>query len=260
MLDNIVAATKKRAEKAKAAVPLSRLRQDALAMPRGDFRFEAALRKNDMTFICEIKKASPSKGVIAADFDYLNIAREYEAAGADAISVLTEPDFFQGSDSYLQEIKALVSTPLLRKDFTIDEYQIYEAKLLGADAVLLIVALLEEAIIREYLRICDMLGLCALVEAHNAAEVGTALSCGAKIIGVNNRDLTTFSVDFETCLRVRPMVPKPLVFVAESGIKTAGDINRLREANVNAALIGETLMRSADKKAALRTLKGLSAS
>jgi indole-3-glycerol phosphate synthase len=259
MLDNIVAATKKRVEKAKAAVSLSRLRQDALSMPRGDFRFEAALRKNDIAFICEIKKASPSKGVIAADFDYLGIAREYEAAGADAISVLTEPDFFQGSDSYLREIKALVNTPLLRKDFTVDEYQLYEAKLLGADAVLLICALLEKAPLCEYLRICDTLGLSALVEAHNAEEVSTALFCGAKIIGVNNRDLTTFAVDFETCLRLRPMVPEHLVFVAESGIKAAGDINRLRDANVNAALIGETLMRSADKKAALRDLKGLSA-
>ena len=235
---------------------LGALREQALALPKGDHVFERALKKDGISFICEVKKASPSKGLIAPDFQYLDIAREYEAAGADAISVLTEPEFFLGSDAYLTEIRQSVGIPVLRKDFTVDEYQLYEAKTIGADAVLLICALLDTAVLRRYISICDTLGLSALVEAHTEAEVISALDAGARIVGVNNRDLKTFNVDLNTCIRLRPLVPRDITFVAESGIRNGEDITQLREAGVDAVLIGETLMRSADKKAALAALKG----
>ncbi len=218
--------------------------------------FEATLKRHGMSFICEVKKASPSKGVIAEDFQHIDIARDYEQAGADAISVLTEPEFFFGSSEHLCEIKKYVGVPLLRKDFIIDDYQLYESKLLGADAVLLICALLDTETLRQCLSICDELGLSALVEAHDAAEVRSALTAGARIIGVNNRNLKTFEVDIHNCVQLRPLVPKDILFVAESGIKTAEDVEILRETGVDAVLIGETLMRSTDRKAALRELKG----
>ncbi len=220
------------------------------------FPFEAALKKPGLSFICEIKKASPSKGIIADNFPYLDIARDYEQAGADAISVLTEPDYFLGSADYLREIRAHVRVPLLRKDFIIDSYQLYESKILGADAVLLICALLDTETLRQCLSICDDLGLSALVEAHNEAEVRSALSAGARIIGVNNRDLKTFEVDLGNCIRLRPLVPKDILFVAESGIKSVDDIKVLHSIGVDAVLIGETLMRSTDKKAVLNALRG----
>jgi indole-3-glycerol phosphate synthase len=220
------------------------------------FPFEAILRKPGLSFICEVKKASPSKGIIAADFPYLDIARDYELAGADAISVLTEPDYFLGCTDYLTDIRKHVGIPLLRKDFIIDDYQLYESKLIGADAVLLICALLDTETLRQCLSICDDLGLSALVEAHDETEVRSALSAGARIIGVNNRDLKTFEVDLGNCIRLRPLVPKDILFVAESGIKTADDINILHNAGIDAVLIGETLMRSSDKKAALNALRG----
>jgi indole-3-glycerol phosphate synthase len=194
--------------------------------------------------------------VISEDFPYLDIAREYEAAGACAISVLTEPDFFQGSNRYLSEISQQVKVPLLRKDFTIDEYQIYEAKVIGADAVLLICALLDTDTIRHYVEICNNLGLSALVEANTAQEVESAVAADAKIIGVNNRNLKTFEVHLETCTALRPLVPDGVLFVAESGIQTAEDIAILRQAGVDAVLIGETLMRSNDKSTALQNLRG----
>lgn len=256
ILNTIANATRIRVNKAAAKVSLEEIKKRAERLPVGDFPFERALRAHDFTVICEIKRASPSKGIIAENFPYLEIARSYEAAGADAISVLTEPDFFLGSDLYLQEIRDEVSTPLLRKDFIIDEYQLYEAKLIGADAVLLICALLDVPTIRHFLSICKRLGLSALVEAHTKEEVEAALAAGASIVGVNNRDLKTFSVDFNTCLRLRPLVPKDILFVAESGIQTDADIKLLRKAGVNTVLIGETLMRSPDKKAALAHLKG----
>jgi len=221
------------------------------------FRFEKALAEGDISFICECKKASPSKGLIAEDFPYVEIAREYERAGASCISVLTEPKWFLGSDRYLQEITEAVSIPCIRKDFTVDEYMIYEARLLGASAVLLICALLSEETIREYIRICDSLGLSALVEAHDEEEIAMALRAGARIIGVNNRNLKDFTVDVHNSERLRSLVPPSVLFVAESGIKTAGDIGVLRKAGVNGVLIGETLMRSQDKKAMLDTLKGI---
>ena len=221
-----------------------------------DFPFEKALAKDGVSYICEVKKASPSKGIIAEDFPYVQIAREYQSAGASAISVLTEPRWFKGENSFLKEISQNVSIPLLRKDFTVCEYQIYEAKTLGASAILLICALLDTDTIRRWIKICDSLGLSALVEAHTEDEVQSALEAGARIIGVNNRNLKDFTVDITTCTRLRGLVPKDILFVGESGIKTSGDIAELREAGVNGVLIGETLMRRNDKRAALEELNG----
>ena len=225
-------------------------------MPKLTFSFENALKKQDIAFICECKKASPSKGIIAEDFPYLQIARDYEAAGADCISVLTEPEFFLGSTEYLREISAAVKTPCIRKDFVVDEYMIYEARTLGAAAVLLICSILGEEKLREYIGICDTLGLSALVEAHDEAEVRMAINAGARVIGVNNRDLKNFSVSTDNAVKLRKLVPENIVFVAESGIKTAEDIAVLRKAGVDAVLVGETLMRAEDKTAKIRELKG----
>ena len=225
-------------------------------MPRGDFAFERALRAPDLAFICECKKASPSRGLIAEDFPYLQIAREYEEAGAACISVLTEPKWFLGSDRYLQEIAAAVSLPCLRKDFTVDDYMIYEAKLLGASAVLLICAILSDAQLREYLAVCDLLGLTALVEAHSEQEVRMALGAGARVIGVNNRNLKDFTVDQENSRRLRELIPPEVLFVSESGVRCAEDVRKLREIGADAVLVGETMMRAADKRAKLRELRG----
>ena len=256
ILDTIAASSRKRVDQAKEYLTLDTIKKQALSLPKGNFPFEAALRADGISFICEIKKASPSKGVIADNFPYIEIAKEYEAAGASAISVLTEPEYFLGNNQYLTEIRQEVHIPLLRKDFTIDEYQLYEAKNIGADAVLLICALLDTHTISEYLAVCNTLGLSALVEAHSEEEVYSALQAGAQIIGVNNRDLNTFDVDLNTCIKLRNLVPKEILFVAESGIKTAQDIALLKQAGVDAVLIGETLMRSTDKKAELRKLQG----
>ena len=212
-----------------------------------DYPFEKALRQNlrgdDISFICEVKKASPSKGVIAEDFNYVKIAKNYEAAGAAAISVLTEPYWFKGHDSHLREIANAVKIPLLRKDFTVDEYMIYQAKALGASAVLLIAAILDKAALKEYIKIAHGIGLSALVEVHDEREIEAALNAGARIIGVNNRDLKTFEVDISLSEQLRPLVPKEVIFVAESGIKTREDVARLREVGTDAVLVGETLMR-----------------
>ena len=220
------------------------------------FAFEQALRKEDVSFICECKKASPSKGLIAPNFPYLEIAKEYEAAGADCISVLTEPKWFLGNDEYLKEIAESVLIPCLRKDFTVDEYQIYQAKVLGASAVLLICSVLTEDQMKDYIRICDELGLSALVEVHDEQEVQTALNTGARIIGVNNRNLKDFSVDTDNSRRLRELIPPNVLFVSESGVRSAGDVAVLRELGADGVLIGETLMRAADKKAALAELRG----
>ena len=256
ILDELAERAKERTAQAKRRVPETQIRRQAEALRRGGFPFERALSKEGLSFICECKKASPSKGLIAPEFPYLAIAREYEAAGADAISVLTEPHWFLGRDAYLKEIAAAVSVPCLRKDFTVDAYMIYEAKLLGAAAVLLIGSILDEGQIREYLAICDELGLSALVEAHDEAEIESAMKAGARMVGVNNRDLKTFAVDINNSIRLRNIVPKEILFVAESGIKTAEDIETLRRAKVDGVLIGETLMRSSDKKAMLDELRG----
>ena len=217
---------------------------------------ENALKTPELSFICECKKASPSKGLIATDFPYLQIAKEYEAAGADAISVLTEPKWFLGSDEYLREIASQVSIPCLRKDFTVDAYMIYEAKLLGASAVLLICSILDASQMREYISLCDELGLSALVEAHDEAEVQKAMDAGARIIGVNNRNLKDFTVDTDNSRRLRSLLPPDVLFVSESGVKSAEDVASLRKIGADAVLIGETLMRAPDKRAKLRELKG----
>jgi len=241
---------------AKAVKPLAEMEREALAMSKGDFPFERALSGGDLAFICECKKASPSKGLIAPEFPYLDIARTYEAAGAEAISVLTEPKWFLGSDDYLREIAEQVSIPCLRKDFTVDEYMLYEAKLLGASAALLICAILDEVRLKDYIRICDGLGLSALVEAHDEAEVEMALRAGAKIIGVNNRNLKDFTVDTGNSRRLRAMIPPDVLFVSESGVRDASDVQAAREMGANAVLVGEALMRATDKRAKLAELRG----
>ena len=256
ILDQLADHARERVAEAKKKIPLDELKSKVLSLPKGDFAFERALKKDGISFICECKKASPSKGLIAPDFPYLQIAKEYEAAGADCISVLTEPKWFLGSDEYLHEIASAVSIPCLRKDFTVDEYMIYEAKLLGASAVLLICSLLTAEDIREYIYLCDELGLSALVEAHDEFEVKVAVKAGARMIGVNNRNLQDFSVDTENSARLRRLIPKDILFVSESGVKSAEDVVKLREIGADAVLIGETLMRATDKKAKLAELRG----
>lgn len=220
-----------------------------------DFPFEAALKDKPIAIISEVKRASPSKGLIAEDFDYLNIAKEYEEAGVSAISVLTEPYFFQGSDNILKEISENVKTPILRKDFTISPYMIYEAKLIGASAILLIVSILDDNQIKEYLELADELGLSSIVETHDEKEIERALNAGARIIGVNNRNLKDFTVDIHNSVNLRKNVPEDIIFISESGIKTPEDVRILKENNVNGVLIGETLMRSDDKKTLIEALK-----
>lgn len=256
ILDEIAEKTRYRVNECKKQIPLETVRREAEALPNDDdFPFYKALKTPGISFICEAKKASPSKGVIAVDFPYLQIAKEYEEAGASAISCLTEPYYFQGKNEYLQEIAQAVSIPVLRKDFTVDAYMIYEAKLLGAKAVLLICAILDKAELAEYHEIAKSLGLSALVEAHDEAEVAMALDVGARIIGVNNRDLRTFTVDINNSARFRAMVPPDIAFVSESGIKTRDDVKKLVENGTDAVLIGETLMRSKDKKKAIDDLR-----
>ena len=257
ILDQLADYARERTGQAKKKIPLGELRQQALSLPKGDFAFEDALKKPGISFICECKKASPSKGLIAPDFPYLQIAKDYEAAGADCISVLTEPKWFLGNDAYLKEIASSVSIPCLRKDFTVDEYMIYEAKVLGASAVLLICSILSEEQIKEYISTCDELGLSALVETHDESEVQTALSTGARIIGVNNRNLKDFSVDTGNSRRLKELIPGNVLFVSESGVNSAGDVANLREIGADAVLIGETLMRAFDKKAKLDELRRL---
>ena len=257
ILEEIAARTVQRVAEEKAAVPLSEMKKRAEALDANTgFPFRKALSGDEISFICEVKRASPSKGLIAPDFPYLDIGRDYERAGASAISCLTEPFWFKGRDEYLAEISNAVKIPVLRKDFTVDEYMIYQAKTLGASAVLLICSILSKEQLSEYLGIAHSLGLSALVEAHDDGEVRTALSVGAGIIGVNNRDLRTFTVDINNSARLRKLVPPEVLFVSESGIKTAADIEALRSNGTNAVLIGETLMRSPDKKAALDELRG----
>lgn len=259
ILEQLAAYARTRVEQAKAVRPLADVKAAALAQPKGDFAFEKALAQPGVRFICECKRASPSKGLIAPVFPYLDIAKEYAAAGADAISVLTEPKWFLGSDEYLQQIAAAVPVPCLRKDFTVDEYMIYEAKLLGASAVLLICSLLDTETLHRYLAICDTLGLSALVEAHDEQEIASAAAAGARVIGVNNRNLKNFTVDVTNSLALRQKAPPGVLFVAESGITSPSDVSALRAAGVDAVLVGEALMRAPDKAAALAALRGVNA-
>jgi len=256
ILDELADTARERTEANKKKISLEQIKKMALELPKGDFEFENALKKDGMSFICECKKASPSKGIIAEEFPYLQIAKEYQTAGADCISVLTEPTKFLGSDDYLREIALEVAVPCIRKDFTVDEYMIYEAKLLGAKAVLLICAILSEDKIAQYIKICDSLGMSALVEAHDEAEIKSAVNAGARIIGVNNRNLKDFSVDTDNSRRMRELVPEDIIFVSESGIKNSSDIKALKDSGVDAVLIGETLMRAEDKTQKLLELRG----
>ena len=255
ILEQLAAYAAERTEAAKKAVPEAEMRRRAETSVR-PVSFEAALRRPGLSFICECKKASPSKGLIDPDFPYLRIAKEYESAGADCISVLTEPKWFLGEDRYLQEIAETVGIPCLRKDFTVDEYMIWQAKVLGAGAVLLICSITAEEDLKRYLAICDRIGLSALTEAHDADEVKMAVSCGARVIGVNNRNLKDFTVDIHNSIRLREMAPEDVIFIAESGIRTPEDVEELRKNGVNAVLIGEQLMRAGDPAAELRRLRG----
>ena len=273
ILEKLAEHAKERTEEAKRRIPAEEMRSRAEAVYCAELSgktkpkenaapesvippFEAALRKPGLSFICECKKASPSKGLIAPEFPYLEIAKEYEAAGADCISVLTEPKWFLGSDMYLKEIASAVRLPCLRKDVTVDPYMIWEAKTLGAGAVLLIVSLLREERLREFLQISEELGLSALTEVHDEAEAETAVRAGARIIGVNNRNLKDFTVDTGNSRRLREMVPEDVLFVSESGVKNAEDVAALRAAGADAVLIGEALMKAPDKKQKLRELRG----
>lgn len=256
ILDKLADSARNRVERLKIEKPLEQVKAEVLACDTATgFPFEKALAAAGISFICEVKKASPSKGVIAQDFPYLDIAKEYEKSGASAISVLTEPEYFLGSDEYLKEIAEAVAIPVLRKDFTVDAYQIYEAKVLGASAVLLICAILDDEQLTEYLQIAHRLGLSALVEAHDGEEVRRAVKAGARIIGVNNRDLRTFTVDIKNSVSLRDQIPEGTIYVSESGITTAEDVGVLYRNGTSAVLIGETLMRSPDKKAMLQELQ-----
>lgn len=257
ILDELAAHARERVAAAQLRLPLAELKSMTDSLKTADFPFEKALVKEGLSFICECKKASPSKGLIAPDFPYLQIAREYEAAGADCISVLTEPKWFLGSNDYLREIASNVKIPCLRKDFTVDEYMLYEARVLGASAALLICSILSFEQIKEYIGICDELGLSALVEAHDEAEVETAVMAGARIIGVNNRNLKDFTVDTSNARRLRDMIPSNILFVSESGVKGHQDIADAVDMGADAVLVGEALMRASDKNAKLRELKGL---
>ena len=257
ILDRIVEATKIRVAQEKQVESPEAVKAAALALPSDTgFPFEAALRQQDFNFICEVKKASPSKGIIAEHFPYLDIAKEYEFAGAAAISVLTEPDFFKGDKKYLQEIASTVKIPVLRKDFIIDEYQIYQAKVWGASAILLICACLDVPTLTKFRELADSLGLSSLVEAHDEQEVQMAIDCGARIIGVNNRNLKDFTVDVQNSVRLRNLVQDDVIFVSESGLETPEDIQVLRDNNIGVALMGETFMRSPNKVEKLAYLYG----
>ena len=255
ILDQLSAHAKERVEEAKRKITLSEMKSLALSVKKDEFSFERAVKKEGLSFILECKKASPSKGLIAPDFPYLSIAKEYEEAGADAVSVLTEPKWFLGKNDYLKEIAQEIKIPCLRKDFTVDEYMIYEAVTLGAKAVLLICAILSKEQLSEYISICDSLGISALVEAHDEKEIEKALSAKARIIGVNNRNLKDFSVDTKNAKRLRSLIPEGILFVSESGVKSEEDIRDVKDTGADAVLVGEAMMRAKDKRKKLLELK-----
>lgn len=256
ILEEIAAKTRERVAEAKNKVSLEEMKQKAESLNADTgFPFENAIKEGSLSFICEAKKASPSKGLIAEDFPYVEIAKEYEKGGASAISVLTEPFWFMGSNEYLKEIREEVNIPIIRKDFTVDEYMIYEAKVIGADAVLLICAILDDESLKKYMQIADSLGLSALVETHDEEEVKRAVAAGARLIGVNNRDLRNFTVDINNSLRLRNLVPEDITFVSESGIKGEKEIRELAMGKVDGVLIGETMMRAGESR--IETLKSL---
>lgn len=255
ILETIAAYAAERVKKEKETVSAEVMQSKALNLPKGEFRFSRALKKKELAFICEVKKASPSKGLIDPVFDYRQIAADYEAAGADCVSCLTEPKWFLGSDAIFETVRQTIQLPMIRKDFTVDAYQICQAKCMGADAVLLICALMNENQLKQYLKICDSLGLDALVETHDEEEIQMAVAAGAKVIGVNNRNLKDFSVDFENAVRLRHLIPQEAVYVAESGVSSVSDVALLRQAGADAVLMGEVLMRAKDKKALLSDMR-----
>lgn len=256
ILDTIADHARLRVRQKQALIPPEELRAAALALGPGQgSAFASALAKPGLSFICEVKKASPSKGVIDPVFDYPAIAAAYREAGADAVSCLTEPKWFLGSDEIFTHIRSLIDTPMLRKDFTVDDYQLYEARVMGANAVLLICALHSPADLARRLALCETLGLAALAEAHDEAEIAAAVSAGAKIIGVNNRNLKDFSVDFSNAARLREKIPAGVLYVAESGVKGPEDAAALRRMGADAALIGEAFMRAADKRQMLQQMR-----
>lgn len=258
ILDELAKSSRIRVAEKKEKISLESIKEQALNMKKTeDFPFEQALKKEGLSIIAEVKKASPSKGIIASDFPYLEIAKEYEASGANAVSCLTEPEYFKGSDEYLLNIAKEVKIPVLRKDFTVDPYMIYEAKVLGASAILLIAAILTDAELKEYFQIAESLGLSALFEAHDEEEVKRCLNQGARIVGVNNRNLKDFTVDINNSIRLRKLVPKSVIYVSESGIKTPKDLKVLRENGTDAVLIGEMFMRSKNKKELIESLHKL---
>ncbi|MBR2694051.1 MAG: indole-3-glycerol phosphate synthase TrpC [Thermoguttaceae bacterium] len=256
ILDVIADRARARVDADRKRVPLDEIKSRALSLPPGEGElFDAALERPGLSFICEVKKASPSKGVIDPVFDYLGIARAYEEAGADAVSCLTEPNWFLGSDEIFSEIRAAVRLPMIRKDFTVDEYQLYQARLLGANAVLLICALLDTGTIARWLQICETLGLAALVETHNEEEIASAVRAGARIVGVNNRNLKDFSVDLGNAARLRGLIPPDRLYVAESGVTSPADAAAMRSIGADAVLMGEAMMRAADKGALLAEMR-----
>ena len=257
ILDELAALCREREKRDREQISEGEMRERAREMgPGGGGAFAAALKKPGISLICEIKKASPSKGLISPDFPYMKIAADYEAAGADCISCLTEPEYFLGSDTVFREIRSAVRLPMLRKDFTVSAYQLDQARVMGADAALLIVSLMDEGTLAAYLERCEALGIAALTETHDEAEIRTAVSAGAKIIGVNNRNLKDFTVDFDNAARLRDRIPADCIYVAESGVRGPEDVERLRRIGADAALIGEALMRAPDPRAAIRQLKG----
>lgn len=256
ILDELAAHARERVTADMAEIPLEAMKELAAAKGEGQGdAFLSALKRPGLSFICEIKRASPSKGLIAPDFPYISIAREYETAGADCISCLTEPKWFLGSDQIFREIRSEVGTPMIRKDFTVSEYQIYQAKAMGANAILLICAILGQKELENYLQLCEELGLAALTETHNEEEISMAVKTGAKIIGVNNRNLKDFSVDFSNAERLRDSIPSDRIYVAESGVKSPDDAKILKKIGADAVLIGEALMRAVDKTAMLKALR-----
>lgn len=240
----------------KEKLSFNEIKERALSAGKGSgYKFYEAIEKPGLSFICEVKKASPSKGIIDPVFDYLKIASEYEKAGADAISCLTEPKWFLGSDEIFCRIRSKVATPMIRKDFVVDEYQLYQARLMGADCVLLICALLDTDTISRYLKICEDLGLAALVETHDENEISSAVSAGARMIGVNNRNLKDFSVNLDNAARLRDKIPSDLLYVAESGVTSPADAALLRAAGADGLLVGEALMRAEDKASFLTSMR-----
>ena len=257
ILDQLATHARERVRADMERIPAEKMKAECLRLGPGNGEaFARALKRPGLSFICEVKKASPSKGVIDPVFDYISIARSYDAAGADAVSCLTEPKWFLGSDRIFREIRETVSLPMLRKDFTVSDYQIYQARVMGANAVLLICAILDEQTLKAYIALCGELGLAALTEAHDEAEIDMALRCGAEIIGVNNRNLKDFTVDLANAERLRAKIPEGCLFVAESGVTGPEDAERLRALGADAALVGEALMRSGDKKGLLAAMRG----